>query len=288
MIPDLSNIHRREIIDILIGDSDVPFVEGYESKLPNLSGSVIESISQKFNLNADCSGSRWMKMTNILKAAIEINRHNEVLSHIISNVNCSRCEVGNDREILNNFIDAIIERINLLLIFNGIALQRTDGADVRVISTSSSLISLETEKILDIAYVRNLTVLCENDFFSGNIDSVITKVRTMVEEVMIHILEQEGPVKDYKGKLHEMFNDVKEILNMDSKVGPVQGIVKALSDLVWNIGGLRNNYSDGHAQGKSRVTLSVHEARLMMNSAVTLMEYVLSIYETQKSEKVIA
>ena len=42
---------------------------------------------------------------------------------------------------------------------------------------------------IDAAYIRQLPDRCNEDLLMGNFDSVITKLRTLIEEVLVFILE---------------------------------------------------------------------------------------------------
>lgn len=47
---------------------------------------------------------------------------------------------------------------------------------------------------------------------------------------------------------------------------------------------MRNENSDSHGVGSKRIQVNRREARLIMNSAITLCDYVLDVFEDKKSK----
>lgn len=126
------------------------------------------------------------------------------------------------------------------------------------------------------------------DIQSNDIDGIITKTRTMLEEVCIQILEKRGELnEDYRGKLGDLFTDVRNCLGMDGTKVPkdVKEIEKSLNKIVSSISALRNNHGDCHGRGSIRVSLSKSETTLAINAAITIAEYILSIDEETPMEQ---
>lgn len=55
-----------------------------------------------------------------------------------------------------------------------------------------------------------------------------------------------------------------------------------LERIVRAIAELRNKTSDSHGAGQKRYAIREHEARLVMNSSITICEYILSIYKNNQ------
>lgn len=139
--------------------------------------------------------------------------------------------------------------------------------------------------IIDMEYIHNLRVRCVEDLTNGNYDSVIIKSRTLMEEVFLYVLENEevdvkmnGDLTQYYGKIKEKYglNQSKDIDNrINSLFGGLERIVRAVAEL-------RNKTSDSHGAGQKRYAIREHEARLVMNSAITICEYILSLYKNNQ------
>lgn len=102
---------------------------------------------------------------------------------------------------------------------------------------------------------------CREDFISGNYDSVITKSRTIIEEVLIYILEEKNEPVMSKGDIGKLYNQVKTILHMQqdkSYDGRVNSLLSGLERIVESIGTMRNSNSDAHGVGSSRIQAPEH------------------------------
>lgn len=142
--------------------------------------------------------------------------------------------------------------------------------------------------MINISYVQGLRERCTEDFNSGNYDSVITKSRTVIEEVLIYILEQNQVEVESKGDINKIYNQVKGIYNMrqdKSYDGRVNSLLSGLEKIVQSVAEMRNINSDAHGVGSKRIHINEREARLVMNSTITFCEYILSIYTDRKGKK---
>lgn len=120
---------------------------------------------------------------------------------------------------------------------------------------------------------------------SKNYDGILTKSRTMLEEVFIYIIGKEYNKKEYNGKIQKLFEKAKSICNINKTnvPKPVEDIVTCLNSIVNDVAQIRNDYSESHGVGQHRIQLSVAETMLVINSAVTLAEYLLSVYSDSSS-----
>ena len=134
-------------------------------------------------------------------------------------------------------------------------------------------------------YIHSLRTRCTEDLSNGNYDSVIAKSRTLMEEVFLYVLESEevdvkmnGDLTQYYGKIKEKYglNQSRDIDNrINSLFSGLERIVRAIAEL-------RNKISDSHGAGQKRYAIREHEARLVMNSSITICEYILSIYKNNQ------
>ena len=129
-------------------------------------------------------------------------------------------------------------------------------------------------------HVQTLKERCQKDLASDNYEGVITKSRTMLEEVFIYVIGEEYDRREYKGNIGKMFDKVKSIcnINKDNVPAPIENTTTCLNSIVNEIAQIRKDYSESHGIGKTRVVLSEAETMLVINSSITLAEYVLSVY----------
>ena len=110
----------------------------------------------------------------------------------------------------------------------------------------------------------------------------------MIEEVLIWILEKNGKTVQSKGDLNKLYNQVKTEFHMSQNKGydgRVNSLLSGLERIVQSIGEMRNSNSDAHGVGTSRITIKEREGRLVMNSAMTFCEYIVSINESRKNKE---
>jgi len=135
-------------------------------------------------------------------------------------------------------------------------------------------------------YVRNLPDRIKTDFDTQNYDSVVTKSRTLIEEVLIHIMESSSNDNyNYNGDFKKLLKEVKDLLGMRQKSEwdkRVNEMLSGLEKIMDAIIGMRNSNSDAHGTGQSRINIKGREARLIANAAMMYSEYVLSVYESQQ------
>lgn len=115
---------------------------------------------------------------------------------------------------------------------------------------------------------------------------MITKSRTLLEEVLIFIIER-MTFERYKsnGDLIKIYQDATELLGMrqnkdwDKRVNELLG---GLHKLVRAISSMRNMNSDAHGAGSGRINIKKREAMLVANSSMMLAEYWLSVFEKKE------
>ena len=127
-----------------------------------------------------------------------------------------------------------------------------------------------------------LKCIAENDF-----DSVVTKSRTLLEEVFCYGIEQKDKEIEMKerGNINKLYKRIRELYNMnteDNLDNRIKKLLSGLNTIVDAIAEIRNNNSDAHGIGKNRIKISKHHANLVLNSATTLAEFVLSVIENKK------
>ncbi len=186
-------------------------------------------------------------------------------------------------------VNAAIDRINSILYLGRTELQCVNGNFYVTEIGKTVSVSSTNIKLINVPYVRSLRERCEEDFLASNYDSVITKSRTLMEEVLIYVLEENKVVPSDKGDLNVLYNQVKTLYGMqqlpkydkriNSMLGGLEKIVSAVCEM-------RNNDSDAHGAGSRRINIRDYEARLTMNSAITFCEYYLDIDKHHRGSRV--
>lgn len=259
---------------------------------------IIKSLAPTFgvnNIDNVSSYNRTDKMSWLIKQCYDLNKENKLLEYFLD----KKRYISNNREDfyvyepneleenINKEITSYLNYINTFLYYCDKKLIGINNKykvielveDVQVINDIDSHISLE--------YVRNFPFRLKENLDNGNYDTVITQSRTLIEEVYIHILEHsDEDYKSAKGNLKKLNAMVKDYLNMktdreyDKRINQLLSGLNNINDA---IGDMRNENSDSHGVGSKRIQVNRREARLIMNSAITLCDYVLDVFEDKKN-----
>lgn len=292
----------KEIVELFLGDKEINMYidEVYvRYSMPNLTHSDINNLAPTFginNIDTVNTYNRTDKMSWLIKQCYDLNKENKLLEYFLD----KKRYISNNREDfyvyepdeleekINKEIIDYLNYINTFLYYCDKKLISISNKykvieiveDVQVINDIDSHISLE--------YVRKFPFRLKDNLDSGNYDTVITQSRTLIEEVYIHILEySDEDYKSAKGNLKRLNSMVKDYLNMktdkeyDKRINQLLSGLNKINDA---IGDMRNENSDSHGVGSKRIQVNRREARLIMNSAITLCDYVLDVFEDKKSK----
>ena len=134
--------------------------------------------------------------------------------------------------------------------------------------------------IINRDYIKDLSERSMKDIDEGNLDSAITKSRTVLEETFCYAIEIKGEEPSDNGDIGKLYKQVKDLYSMHTNKDMDKRINKLLSGLeniVQSIAEMRNNGSDSHGLGNKRVNISDYHARLAVNSSTTMAEFILSV-----------
>ena len=115
---------------------------------------------------------------------------------------------------------------------------------------------------------------------SSNYDSAITKARTLLEETFCYVVEKKGDTPSSSGNMSDLYKQVKGHYNMhaDSNTDRrINTLLSGLEKIVSAISEMRNKDSDAHGVGASRISIDEHHARLFVNAAVSMADFILSV-----------
>lgn len=291
-------MRTKAIIAVLDGDTESEVIQVSRTKsirnaLPYLSGPNICGMATKFGLPVAYSWSggaksRWEYMDDLLEHCINNNRVSDLLSFLFSKERftddlrgCTPSEIETAYPLI---ISSALDRINGELYFGGHELvQIGNRFVVREIGTMIT-VDVPAVQIVDRAYIADLSDRAMKDVTEGNYDSAITKCRTLLEEVFFYVIEMKGETPSSTGDIGKLYGQVKTLYNMHQNKDidkRINGLLSGLEKILSAIAEMRNKGSDAHGAGSNRIRIYEHHARLFVNSAMTMADFVLSVYEYQ-------
>lgn len=276
---------KKEIYELLEGNG--PSLITYNDikyGLPYYTATQLNELCFEFGVTEPVCGSRWCYIEALLEYAIEQERCDELFQLLFDEKQFSNLQDIEDMkevdEVHKQIVDAAIKEINHSIRLSRNELIYVNGHFMIVETGKAPMLETPKLNIRTFPYVQGLRERCTDDFNSGNYDSVITKSRTMIEEILVQILEENNVNQIAKGDLNKLYNQVKNIYNMQQSGDydkRVNGLLGGLEKIVQSIAEMRNANSDAHGVGSRRIRIKECEARLVMNSAITFCEYIISI-----------
>lgn len=298
-MPQQSNmfelLRNKSILAILDGDVDFGEIETLDStgnikiSMPYLSGPTLCEISSRFGLPVTYgwnggAQSRWAYLDDLLAHCIENHRESDLLGFLFSKGQFVEKLKGHTPEVIESaytkIVETIIGQINGSLYFGGNELVRVgDRFVIKKIGTPVK-VAAPAIKTIDRDYIVKLSERAMQDVMEGNYDSAITKSRTLLEEVFCYVIEKKGETPSESGDIGKLYNQVKQLYNMhqDKDIDKrINGLLSGLEKILSAIAEMRNKGSDSHGIGAKRIKIAEHHARLFVNSAMTMADFVLAV-----------
>lgn len=264
---------------------------GVEYRMPYYTASDLASICTRFGCSNFFGGSRWTYVEALLAYAIEKERCDELLNFFFSEERFNNLNGLDTMDEIGTVYRSIFENaiiyINKLIRLSRHELLYSGGHFYIVDAGKSPAIETPKLDILSIPYVTGLRERCNNDFLSGNFDSVITKSRTMIEEILVQILESNNCSNIPRGDIIKQYNEVKNLFGMQQSKeydARINNLLSGLERIVQSVAEMRNANSDAHGVGSRRINIRECEARLVMNSSITFCEYILSDHRRKPAD----
>lgn len=296
---DFELLRTKPILAILDGDTESGAIQVSQTKstrnaLPYLSGPTLCEISTKFGLPvayswSGGSKSRWEYMDDLLKYCINNNRVSDLLSFLLSKEQfadalrgCTPSEIDTTYP---KIVTSAIERINSELYFGGHELIRVGNRFVVREKGTAVTIEAPSVKIVDQMYIADISDRAMKDISEGNYDSAITKCRTLLEEVFFYVIEKKNETPSTSGDIGKLYGQVKGLYHMHQNKDldkRINGLLSGLEKILAAISEMRNKGSDAHGAGSNRIKIDEHHARLFVNSAIIMADFVLSVSEKQQ------
>ena len=294
-------LRMKDILSILDGDTDFGSLiingtdSGIKISMPYLSGPTLCNISNRFGLAVTYgwkggSKSRWEYLDDLFSYCIHNKRESDLLRFLFEKEQFKEKLKGQSRDVIEyahaQIVNEVIKQINGLLYFGGNELVRMGDTFLIHKIGSSITVTPSSAKSIDRSYIADIYERAKKDIAEGNFDSAITKSRTLLEEVFCYVVEQGGEAPSDNGDIGKLYNQVKELYNMHQNKEldkRINGLLSGLEKILSAIAEMRNKGSDSHGVGAKRINIADHHARLFVNSAMTMSEFILAVCEKQHS-----
>jgi hypothetical protein len=262
-----------EFVKIVTGDSGIS---------PYRSGPMLVQLFNEFGSN-DSYGpgfpSRWKYAEERL---LPLNG-TPALRKLINSIFDTREWLGKDLKP-----EIAAEHLNNYLKFDGFELIR-DGDHLKLKETGAITVQFDTpfpdsEEVNHI-FIEEQGRKCDKKIEDGDFDGAITNARSLVEAVMLEVERQlsAAPLQ-YDGDLIKLNKRVQSLLNLDPARKDISEVLRqvlsGLTSVVNGVAGMRNKMSDAHA---STFKASKHHAKLAVNSAKTLADFILDTHAHQRA-----
>jgi hypothetical protein len=235
--------------------------------------------------------SRWEYMRDLLSFVEKSNKMNDLLLYLFTFQRFESLNlVGTTDEIktkYSNIVNGAIAKINEKLLFSGVQLRVLNNQFVLLKTSEEVVVEAPKVKVVTYQYIQELPDRIRDDIQNKDFDSVVTKSRTLLEEVFIYIIEKSTKERySSKGNIQSIYAEVKDLINMkqqndwDKRVNDMIGGINKIIDA---IGSMRNMNSDAHGVGVGRITIKEREARMIASSAIMVAEYVLSVFQQDRN-----
>ena len=291
-------LRSKDIIAILDGDSQIEEIDGIRIAMPYLSGPMLCELSQKFGCyqeyywgnSSKPNLSRWQYMDNILKYVIKENKVSQLLSYMMEKERFSESlrklnNVSDIEKMYKYIIKKVIDQINSILYFGGHELVIINNQFIVKNIDEKINIDIPSINVVNRDYIKDLSERAMKDIDEGNLDSAITKSRTILEETFCYAIEIKGEEPSDNGDIGKLYKQVKDLYSMHTNKDMdkrVNKLLSGLENIVQSIAEMRNNGSDSHGLGSKRVNIADYHARLAVNSSTTMAEFILSVSQNSK------
>ncbi len=294
MTNDFSLLRQKKILEILDGDIEYGYYLKGTVAMPRLSGVTICNISVMLGFRQEYSNlSRWQYLDNLLKYCIEHDKIQKLLIYLFKKEGFKNRLEEVDKDNIDKCYTYICEKIlseinhqlyfsdrELVIVNNRFIIKRT-GTNIEP--------EIPSIKIINREYIRSLTQRAGKDIDEGNFDSALTKCRTLIEEVFCYAIEEANETPSDSGDIQKLYNQVKDLYSMHNNKDMdkrINTLLSGLNKIISAIALMRNKNSDSHGVGAKRINIEEHHARLMLNSASTVAEFLLAVVNKKQTQLV--
>lgn len=298
----LKNKNIAEILDgdETFGDFKSPNIQSnfglsnLQIGLPRLSGPDICNIAKIFGSTVEYEGSysRWQYMFGLIDYGIQSGKIANILAYLFDKSNFIRNVTELDKDEFeryhNKSVESAVSRINAILHFGGNKMI-IDGKRVLIVPINATTpnISIKNLKTIDRDYIKSLSDRAIDNVDSEHYDSALTQARTILEETFDYVLEKRNVKPSSKGDINKLYKQVKDEYKMHENKNAdkrINRLLSGLENIVSAVSEMRNKNSDSHGVGERRLTIDKHHARLAVNSATTMADFILSVEKKANGE----
>jgi hypothetical protein len=192
------------------------------------------------------------------------------------------------REFINNDFSSedVVDYLDEVLIHDGYKLLKRGRKFVVVEETAGGVevVAAVAPSPLSHDFIQAQLDKCDVKLSLRDFDGAITNARTLVEAVLREIERRLAPEDiGSDGDLPKQYKRVTKLLNLDpNKKGldaPFVEILRGFISIVSGLARLRNTASDAHARSYRP---EMHHARLAVNTAKTVVDFLFETFEYQK------
>ncbi len=274
----LSPYTVKHLAKIISGDS-----EGW----PYRKGPELVKLFNQYGFR-DVYGQGFPSRTSYVEEKLMVMSGKEIVKDLIKDILDPRAWLDPTKPLKT--VDECAEQLNELVKHDNLEVIK-DGLYYKVRDLSGSLIKPElpfqkASAITEIAIEGQINK-CRDKIASGDYDGAITNARSLVE-TLLNSIEQEldpnAPAPD--GDMIRGYNRVRTLLNLDPGRKDVSDALKqvltGLATIVHGLATMRNKMSDAHG---TLYRPARHHAKLAVNSAKTLADFLFETLAYQKTKK---
>ena len=177
-------------------------------------------------------------------------------------------------------VEDAIEAINGKLIFGRHELRRIGNTYTVSPIDASPTMDAPSIKVIDRPYIKDMADRSHRDIEQGDCDSALTKARTLLEETFCQVIERKGEIPSASGDMGKLFAQAKKLYSIHANATMdrrICDLVNGLNKIVDSIGQMRNKQGDAHGVGAARARVEDHHARLAVNVAANVADFMLSV-----------
>jgi hypothetical protein len=133
-------------------------------------------------------------------------------------------------------------------------------------------------------FIQEQLIKCDDKIAAGDFDGAITNARSLVEAIVYELegrLDSARPA--YDGDLPRLYKRLQKLLNLSSERNDISNSLKSvlsgLQSIVSGLAPMRNKMGDAHVR---TYRTERHHAKLAVNSAKTLTDFLIDTYEYQQ------
>lgn len=136
-------------------------------------------------------------------------------------------------------------------------------------------------EVIDHPYIKDMADRAHRDIEQGDCDSALTKARTLLEKTFCQVIEcRGGGIPSASGDMGKLFAQAKKLYSIHANATMdrrICDLVNGLNKIVDSIGQMRNKQGDAHGVGAARARVEDHHARLAVNAAANVADFMLSV-----------